>query len=229
VTLYVGTAGWLHHDWNGLLYPRDLPPDEWSQRYADRFAAIEVVADRHAPAGLVVSRVSTDVPHLRITGDGPLLLRLTSAVPPHLHLLHQVLDDIPSTIRVAVELVGAEWATPQIRQALAERRVATCWSDRHSRLIGPGWRTADWYYLRFHGGSAWTVDQSYGRRALLNWVDRLAREFGPDTDGYAFFANVARGAALMDAVHFAALAEEAGLRPTRVPDREEVGLNPLVW
>jgi len=229
VTLYVGTAGWLHHDWRGLLYPPDLPPDEWSARYADRFATIEVVADRVAPAGIVVSRVSTDVPHLRITGDGPLLLRLTSAVPAHLHLLHQVLDDIPTTIRVAVELVGAEWARPEIRAALAERQVATCWSDRHSRPLGPRWRTANWYYLRFHGGSALTVDQSYGRRALLDWVTALTTEFGPAADGYAFFANVARGAALVDAVHFAALAEEAGLQPTRVPDREEVGLNPLVW
>jgi uncharacterized protein YecE (DUF72 family) len=229
VTLYVGTAGWLHHDWRGLLYPHDLPPDEWSARYADRFAAIEVVAERAAPAGVVVSRVSTDVPHLRIPGDGPLLLRLTSAVPPHLHLLQQVLDDIPSTIRVAVELVGAEWARPEIERELASHNAATCWSDRHSRPLGPRWRTADWYYLRFHGGSAVTVDQSYGRRALLNSVESLAAAFGASADGYAFFANVARGAALMDTVHFAALAEEAGLTPTRVPDREEVGLNPLVW
>jgi uncharacterized protein YecE (DUF72 family) len=229
VALYVGTAGWLHRDWRGLLYPQDLPPDEWPERYAERFAAIEVQAGLAAPAGVLVSRRSTDAPHLRISGDGPLVLTLTNAVTPQVRLLHQVLDDIPSTIRVAVELVGTEWARPEIRSALAEHRAATCWSDRQSRPLGPRWRTADWYYLRFYGGNATATEHGYGRRALLHWATSLEAEFGPNAEGYAFFANAAQGAALVDAVHFAALAEDVGLHPTRVPDREEVGLNPLVW
>lgn len=225
MTLYVGTSGWLYSDWRGRLYPDALAADHWGAHYSDRFDAIEVPAGTRPPAGLVTAHVSTDAWHLVYPGAGLLLLRLTSAVPPHPHFLHHLLDDIPTTTPVAVELVGSTWALPEIRTVLESRGCATCWSDRLSPPHGPAWRTADWYYLRFYGGG------EPGRRdgALQRLARVAAREFGPNAEGYAFFTNHHGAAAVEDAVRFAEFAAAAGLRPTRVPERAEVGLSPTVW
>jgi uncharacterized protein YecE (DUF72 family) len=40
----IGTSGWQYRDWRGRLYPEGLPQARWLERYAERFAAVEVNA-----------------------------------------------------------------------------------------------------------------------------------------------------------------------------------------
>ena len=56
-------------------------------------------------------------------------------------------------IRLAVEPRHASWFVEDVRRVLTERGAALCLADRRGPLT-PLWRTADWTYLRFHGGRA---------------------------------------------------------------------------
>jgi len=40
--LYLGTSGWAHRDWVGVLYAHDLSPSEYLPTYAQRFNTVEV-------------------------------------------------------------------------------------------------------------------------------------------------------------------------------------------
>jgi uncharacterized protein YecE (DUF72 family) len=40
----VGTSGWQYAHWRGLLYPFGLPQGRWLERYAERFATVELNA-----------------------------------------------------------------------------------------------------------------------------------------------------------------------------------------
>jgi uncharacterized protein YecE (DUF72 family) len=97
---------------------------------------------------------------------------------------------------------------------LERHRAALCWADRLGRPIGALWRTADFCYLRMHQGRA-NPRPRYGRQALLSWLDRIGTEFRPDSDVYVYFNNDPGGAAVLDAVAFAAQAERRGMGVTR--------------
>ena len=73
------------------------------------------------------------------------------------------------TIRVAVEPRHASWFTDELcRAALGSRRSRSAWPIGAARST-PAWRTADWTYLRFHGGRA-RPSSCYARRALDQWA-----------------------------------------------------------
>lgn len=38
----LGTSGWAHRDWVGVLYPHDMPPAEYLPAYAQRFHTVEI-------------------------------------------------------------------------------------------------------------------------------------------------------------------------------------------
>jgi uncharacterized protein YecE (DUF72 family) len=57
---------------------------------------------------------------------------------------------------------------------------------------------------------------------LKAWADRLAADWTPDEDMYVFFNNDPRACALRDAIVFADLLEELGIKHSRVPARREV-------
>src|SRR5438128_743165 len=77
------------------------------------------------------------------------------------------------------------------------------------------WRTTDWGYLRLHEGAA-SPAPSYGDRALASWAERLSELWTPDEDVYVFFNNDPNGAAVRDAMRFAALVERQHREATRV-------------
>ena len=41
-TLYLGTSGWAHRDWVGVLYPHDMPPTEYLTAYAQQFNSVAI-------------------------------------------------------------------------------------------------------------------------------------------------------------------------------------------
>jgi uncharacterized protein YecE (DUF72 family) len=129
---------------------------------------------------------------------------------------------MPPDARVALEFRHDSWFTPEVCRLLEAHGAALCLADSPRRRT-PEWRTAGWGFLRFHEGRA-SPPPCYGRRALKTWAERLAGMWKPDEDVFAYFNNDHRACAVRDAVVFARLAAEAGLRPTRVPDAAEVRL-----
>ncbi|MBY8874631.1 DUF72 domain-containing protein [Micromonospora sp. PLK6-60] len=147
---------------------------------------------------------------------GPVLVQL----PPNLRAdpdaLAATLRHFPDDVRVAVEPRHPSWWSDTTRRVLERHRAALVWADRGSRPITPLWRTTDFGYLRLHEGRARPWPR-YGRAALAAWVRRLAAAFDPAEPAYVYFNNDPGGAAIVDAVAFAALAGRAGHRVTRTP------------
>ena len=41
-SLYLGTSGWAHRDWVGVLYAHDLTPPDYLPTYARQFNTVEI-------------------------------------------------------------------------------------------------------------------------------------------------------------------------------------------
>jgi uncharacterized protein YecE (DUF72 family) len=111
--------------------------------------------------------------------------------------------------------------TDEIRQVLTARGAALVWSDRGGAPQEPLWRTADWGYLRFHEGTAEPWPR-YQPATLGTWMRRLAEGWPDQADVYVYFNNDPGGAAIHDAVRFAAVAGRTGHQVSRTPDEVPV-------
>ncbi|WP_026874453.1 DUF72 domain-containing protein [Jiangella gansuensis] len=155
---------------------------------------------------------------------GPVLVQL----PPNLRAepdrLAACLRLFPPGVRVAVEPRHDSWWTDEVRELLTAHGAALCWADRNSRPVAPLWRTADWGYLRLHHGAAqpWP---SYGDQALRSWAGRLADTWPESQDVFVYFNNDPGGAAVRDAVRFAAAVRRRGRSVSRTPARDELGVS----
>ncbi len=124
-------------------------------------------------------------------------------------------------LRVCVEFRHESWFTAEIRQLLCQHDAALCWSDRRGRPLGPLWRTAGWGYLRLHEGAAQPWPR-YGRQALRTWLHRVADNWQPDADVFAYFNNDQNAAAPADAAALTAMAS-AGRMGRKVAARKRRG------
>jgi len=151
---------------------------------------------------------------------GPVLLQLPPNLAAEPARLKETLDRFPSRTRVAFEPRHNSWFTDEVYDVLAARNMALCLTDRLGKR-GPIVRTADWYFLRFHEGSA-RPHPCYGDRALATWAERLVEHWAKAADGYVFFNNDHRACAVRNAARFAVLADRTGLKPTRAPKPSDV-------
>jgi uncharacterized protein YecE (DUF72 family) len=135
--------------------------------------------------------------------------------------LEDTLGRFPRKVRVAVEFRHVSWFTAEVRAILTKHNAALCMADRLGKPVTELWRTSDWGFIRFHEGLA-MPPPCYPKRQLEKWVERLAGQWTPEEDLFAYFNNDPRACALRDARVFAELAEEAGLRPTRVAPASDV-------
>jgi uncharacterized protein YecE (DUF72 family) len=153
---------------------------------------------------------------------GPVLLQL----PPTMRADAAALDDCLGQFRghdrasgaprVCVEFRHQSWWTGEIRQLLTDRNAAVCWADRLGRPLGPLWRTADWGYLRFHEGAAQPWPR-YGRQALRSWLARVADNWPPGADVFAYFNNDQNAAAPADAAELIHLSADLGFPSPQWP------------
>jgi uncharacterized protein YecE (DUF72 family) len=153
---------------------------------------------------------------------GPVLVQLPPTLQADLNRLADTLDRFPAGVRVAVEPRDDSWFGDGLRSLLEERGAALCLADSPRRAT-PVWRTATWGFVRFHEGQG-TPRPCYGERALATWAERIASLWDDRADVFCYFNNDAGACAVRDAVTFAGLARGAGLRPTRVPEADEVRL-----
>jgi uncharacterized protein YecE (DUF72 family) len=149
--------------------------------------------DPAGPVHLFLERAS----HL---GDrlGPVVLQLPPTLQKDAANLERTLKSFPKQVRVAVEFRHPSWFGDDVKAILEEHAAALVWADRRGRLQNPGWRTADWLYLRFHGGSG--PAGSYGRRVLERYASKLA---GIECDAYVYFNNDTAGNAVRNALTLA--------------------------
>jgi uncharacterized protein YecE (DUF72 family) len=145
---------------------------------------------------------------------GPVLLQLPPKFPADVSRLDETLSALGRTVRVAVEFRDDSWYTPQTREVLHRHHAALCLADS-PRRSQPIWRTTGWGFIRFHEGRG-SRAPGYEGDVLRKWVEQIAASWDANDDIYVYFNNDTAGHAIRDAVTFAALAEAAGLRPTRV-------------
>jgi uncharacterized protein YecE (DUF72 family) len=151
---------------------------------------------------------------------GPVLVQLPPDMKAAPERLDATLRAFGRRVRVAVEPRHQSWFSEEVHAILTAHGAASCLADRRSRPITPLWRTADWYYVRFHAGTA-TPAPCYGARALTSWVARLHDLWGDADDGYAYFNNDSEGCAVRDAILFARAALRSGIDVSRVPPLSE--------
>jgi uncharacterized protein YecE (DUF72 family) len=208
-----------------------LPEPEWFAAWAQRTPpdfVMAVKASRYLTHILRLAQpqepVALLVDRARQLGDklGPILIQLPPTFELDAGRLRATLEAFPPDIRVAFEPRHRSWFTEEVRELLADHGAALCLADRRRPLM-PEWKTADWGYVRFHGGRS-RPPGCYTRDALAAWVDRLAGLWPATADVFAYFNNDYYACALRDAQVFAEMAEHAGLRPTRVPAAGEVTL-----
>jgi uncharacterized protein YecE (DUF72 family) len=172
---------------------------------------IKRLRDPEEPVARLLERARGLGPRL-----GPVLLQLPPSLRCDVPLLDDCLACFPAAVRVAVEPRHPSWWVEPVAATLAARGAALCWADRRGRPVAPLWRTAGWGYLRMHEGGA-TPPPRYGERALRSWAQRLADGWPDTADVFVYFNNDPGGAAVEDAVAFAATARRLGRTVSRVP------------
>jgi uncharacterized protein YecE (DUF72 family) len=196
-------------------WARRVPDDFVFAVKASRFLThVKRLRDPVPSVDYMVERFSELGRHL-----GPVLVQLPPDLPLDLDGLVETLDAFPRGWRLAVEPRHASWFVDEVRVALEARGAALCLADRRGPVT-PTWDTADWGYIRFHGGRA-MPRSCYSDRALEAWADRLSSLWAPEADGFAYFNNDFNGCALRDAATFGERLERAGMTVARQPSVPE--------
>ena len=168
------------------------------------------------PVAYLMERASELGPHL-----GPVLLQLPPDMPIDLPRLDATLQAFPQGTRVAVEPRHSSWFNDELRAMLTMHNAALCLADRRGPLT-PQWQTADWTYLRFHGGRA-SPRPCYTERALDAWATRLRESAGTAPDAFAYFNNDHQCCALRDAAWFARSLAQVGVEVSVLPRLADLG------
>jgi uncharacterized protein YecE (DUF72 family) len=126
---------------------------------------------------------------------GPILVQL----PPNWNVntarLREFLDAAPSHHRWAIEFRDARWLTDGVYDVLRSHKAALCIHDKisdHPREL-----TADWVYMRFHGGPQ---DGNYTDPELSAYAREIKDYLESGLDVYAYFNNDWHGYALQNAM-----------------------------
>jgi uncharacterized protein YecE (DUF72 family) len=152
---------------------------------------------------------------------GPILLQFPPTLRGDPPALDAALAAFPKGTKVAVEPRHSSWFSEETRAVLEERGAALCLADG-GPIKFPEWRTTSWGYVRFHRGRA-QPESCYGPGALQAWARRLAEVWQASDDVFVYFNNDLHGCALLNAATFAGAVRRAGLSPSAVPSRRQLG------
>jgi uncharacterized protein YecE (DUF72 family) len=231
-----GPSRWLHYyaEWfqtveiNNAFYrlPERSTFEDWARALPADFR-VAVKASRYLTH---IRRLKQPVQPVRLLMEraaglgaklGPILLQL----PPNLRgdpaALDAVLAAFPEGAQVAVEPRHPTWFSEETKAVLEGRGAALCLADG-GPVKFPDWRTTGWGYVRFHRGRA-QPESCYGRDALDASARKVAEMWSPADDVFVYFNNDLHGCALLNAVTFARAVARAGLLPSTVPSRRQLG------
>jgi uncharacterized protein YecE (DUF72 family) len=146
--------------------------------------------DPNGPVHLFMERASHLGAHL-----GPVVMQLPPTRRRDDAGLERALTAFPIHVRVAVEFRHPSWFVDEIQEVLHRHNATLVWADRGGRLQNPTWITADWLYLRLHGGRG--TAGNYGARVIGAYADRLS---SLDRGAYVYFNNDMAGNAVRNAL-----------------------------
>jgi uncharacterized protein YecE (DUF72 family) len=125
---------------------------------------------------------------------GPILVQLPPHWAPDPARLADFLQAAPRAYRWAIEFRDPRWLCDEVYTILQKAAAALCIHDLiadHPRCL-----TADWTYLRFHGGSN---GGNYPRPALITHATQIDQYLAEGLDVFAYFNNDAHGYAVQNA------------------------------
>jgi uncharacterized protein YecE (DUF72 family) len=125
---------------------------------------------------------------------GPMLVQLPPKWDINVPRLAEFLKAAPRRQRWAIEFRDVRWLTQETYAVLRAHKAALCIHDMipdHPREI-----TADWVYMRFHGGR---YDGNYSDDALSVYAGEIIGHLKSGLDVYAYFNNDLHGHALHNA------------------------------
>ncbi len=146
--------------------------------------------DPVGPVHLFMERASHLGPHL-----GPVVMQLPPTRAKDEEGLERTLSAFPAHARVAVEFRHPSWFVDRVCDILHRHNASLVWADRGGRLQNPDWITADWLYLRLHGGRG--TAGNYGQRVIDAYAQRLSNL---GRDAYVYFNNDTSGNAVRNAL-----------------------------
>ena len=148
------------------------------------------------------------IEHARPLGRhrGPLLIQLPPRWRPNPERLDAFLGLLPRGWRAAVEVRDAHWLCEAVHSVLRRHRVPLV---IHDLIESHPWiETADWIYLRFHGGPAGDYAGDYSEAALREVAERIRDALERGLDVFAYFNNDVGGHAFHNALTLRRLIEE---------------------
>lgn len=182
-----------------------LPPKEafetWRKRTPDDFV-FAVKASRYITH---LKRLRDSGPSLNLFMQravhlgsklGPVLFQLPPRFPINLDLLESFLTILPKTIRPVMEFRDPSWHVQAVYDLLARYNAVYC------IMVSPKLKrelivTARGLYIRFHSPGG--IRPGFGRQRLREWADHIQSLMRNADEGWVYFNNDARGAAIEDA------------------------------
>lgn len=183
---------------------RAAAPDDFCfavkfSRYGSHMMKLKNAADT---IGRFIARAERLGKHL-----GPILVQLPPKWDINADRLNGFLEAAPRRLRWAFEFRDARWLNDEVYAALSRHGAALCIHDMiadHPREI-----TADWVYLRFHGGR---YDGNYDAAQLNALARQIASYLDSALDVYVYFNNDLHGHAVKNAADLKVLLSRRGVR-----------------
>jgi uncharacterized protein YecE (DUF72 family) len=138
----------------------------------------------------------------RLLGDrhGVLLVQLHPEQQRDDARLDSFLQQVPASIRVAVELRHPSWNDPAVYQMLERRRAAYVVMSGGGLACVPR-ATTDLVYVRMHGPDQDAIYAGcYSDDELRRWANRIAQWDGEGRDVWVYFNNDLGGHAVRNAL-----------------------------
>jgi uncharacterized protein YecE (DUF72 family) len=129
---------------------------------------------------------------------GPILWQLPGTFRRDDERLAAALDLLPRGLRHCFEFRHESWFVDDVYELLRSHGVALVVGDDPRRPFQTLERTADFMFVRFHGGAEEGTG-NYSERELRLWSDRIA-EWSRDGDVLAYFNNDWEGYAIHNGV-----------------------------
>jgi uncharacterized protein YecE (DUF72 family) len=137
---------------------------------------------------------------------GPLLWQLPDRVTFDAAVMAEFLAQLDPVTRHAIEVRHESFRTEAFYDLARQHNVAVVYSDGAGKWPVFDVTTADFSYIRLHGGEELYIS-GYDDRELKGWADRIVDTTG---DVFVYFDNTMRGRAPRDALRLADLVRERG-------------------